>query len=88
MREQLRLVSLHGWLDSFRDERALARRRWRFFIAAFSSAHLALCAAVICLRAAAESVRWPHIRTTFARVPALLEFGTFRLWGRCDPRPR
>jgi hypothetical protein len=43
---------------------------------------------VICLRAAAESVRWPHIRTTFARVPALLEFGTFRLWGRCDPRPR
>jgi hypothetical protein len=39
------------------------------FFAAFTFAHLALCAAAIFFRAAAESVRLPRIVTTFACAP-------------------
>jgi hypothetical protein len=51
------------------------------FFAAFTFAHLALCAAAIFLRAAAESVRFPLIGTTFADLPALSRtFAQRALW--------
>jgi hypothetical protein len=51
------------------------------FFPAFTRAHLALCAAAILLRAAAESVRLPCIGTTFCCAPAFARtFAQRALW--------
>jgi len=57
---------VHKSRSNRRYVRNLSSRRYAVFFPAFTRAHLALCAAAIFLRAAADSVRLPRIGTTFA----------------------
>jgi hypothetical protein len=61
----IRIAHSHGLRSISTDRTAGVNASYAVFFPAFTRAHLALCAAAIFLRAAAETVRFPRIGNTF-----------------------